>query len=482
MGSACASKFDVVQMCHEQDRHGQDPHNVGRKEQNEEALSNQKNIVIEKCKKVIDSLNAEIKVLNYESNGFNQTKYNLERELMDLKEQILREKQKKREETNKLKAAQEQINKIEAEKAELRQKILEISVINGKSLELEANRKHENGSNLAYHPFIAIDAKQEKPAFGHCQSPINIMSTTENGTTSIMTDQDFERNPLQINYPPKVTNCTILNNGDTVQININPSNKCTLSINNKLYSLKHFYFHTPSEHTIDSKQYEMEMHLVHTNQDNEIAVLGFIFTTKQRYQKPKLQLTKSRMHLVLSAEKKKAKSMLVQTTDDDKRYNTLKIMSESDEESDDTETDDEWDVDEDGDKMDINGDTKNGNDFLAQFWNELPLKKTIDDIPLSKPISFDYLFETSSNNFIKNIKTNSINIDMALFEYTGSLTTPPYTEGVQWLISKTTQFINNEQLKKLRGCWRNQNNARAVQQYFGRTVSLRSQSSLTVMT
>merc|ERR1712174_143488 len=118
----------------------------------------------------------------------------------------------------------------------------------------------------------------------------------------------------------------------------------------------------------------MEMHLVHVNEQNEIAVLGFIFTTKQRYQKPKLQLTKSRMHLVLSAEKKKAKSLLMKTgdsnTSDNGKYNTLKIMSESDEESDDTETDD-------GD------DTKNKNDFLAQFWNELPLKKTIDDIPLS---------------------------------------------------------------------------------------------------
>jgi len=301
------------------------------------------------------------------------------------------------------------------------------------------------------------------------------MSTTENGLTSIMNEEDFERNPLQINYPPKVTNCSISNNGDTVQININPSNKCTLSVNNKLYSLKHFYFHTPSEHTIDSKQYEMEMHLVHVNEENEIAVLGFIFTTKQRYQKPKLQLTKSRMHLVLSAEKKKAKSMLVQTTDDDKRYNTLKIMSESDEESDDTETDDEWE-DDDGD------DTKNKNDFLAQFWNELPLKKTIDDIPLSKPLSFDYLFETSSNNFIKNVKSNSINIDMELFQYKGSLTIPPYTEGVEWLISKTTHFINNKQLNKLRSCWRNENNARAVQGYFGRTVSLRSKTSLTVIT
>merc|ERR1711994_77013 len=129
-------------------------------------------------------------------------------------------------------------------------------------------------------------------------------------------------------YPEKVKNCTIMNNGHTVQVNIDASNKCQLIYKGKPFTLRQFHFHTPSEHTIDSKQYEMEMHLVHTNQDNEIAVLGFIFTTKQRYQKPKLQLTKSRMHLVLSAEKKKAKSLLMKTgdstTSDNGNYNTLK--------------------------------------------------------------------------------------------------------------------------------------------------------------
>merc|ERR1712113_422744 len=95
-----------------------------------------------------------------------------------------------------------------------------------------------------------------------------------------------------------------------------------------------------------------------------------------------------------------------------------------------------------------------------------------------KDISFDYLFETSSNEFIKDLDTKSINIDMEIFEYQGSLTTPPFTEGVQWLVSKRTHYISESQLKALSACWNNENNARPVQEYFGRTVSLRNKSSL----
>ncbi len=115
---------------------------------------------------------------------------------------------------------------------------------------------------------------------------------------------EFETNPLSLNYLSSISGCTILNNGHTVQININNS-KCKLLINNKYYELKQFHFHTPSEHRIDNQQYEME-HLVHINQEtnpNKIAILGFIFSTKQLYKKPKLELTQSRAHLIINMVK-----------------------------------------------------------------------------------------------------------------------------------------------------------------------------------
>ena len=180
-------------------------------------------------------------------------------------------------------------------------------------------------------------------------------------------------------------------------------NKCMVSIHGKEYKLVQFHFHTPSEHTIDGKQYDMEMHLVHVNEQNEIAVLGFIFTKRQSYQRPKLELTQSRAHLVLS-------KMLI---------NTEISMQPVDEETDvDTDDDFEDDKDKRANKRKM---AKKPNDFLDQFWSQLPAKKTSKDIMLATPISFDYLFETSSNNFTKDIESNEINIDMEIFEYMGSL-------------------------------------------------------------
>ena len=99
---------------------------------------------------------------------------------------------------------------------------------------------------------------------------------------------------------------------------------------------------------------------------------------------------------------------------------TNEVMDDLDEdeaESDDLDTDSEWESDgenEEESKMD-------GNDFLAQFWDQLPSTKTEKHIPLKNALSFDYLFETSSTNFKKNVETNAIDIDMELFEYMGSL-------------------------------------------------------------
>eukprot|EP01084_Bolivina_argentea_P225536 381105_1 len=233
---------------------------------------------LNKAKSVIDDLNNCVS--------------DLENELKLLRSKVISEKQRKLEETDKYNKAQSHINTIEAEKLELERKILQISAVNGQALTIDHAHSHKSDNKP--------DNNKSDDAFGQSQSPINIISSCTSHETNLMKKAEFESNPLKFNYPSKVEKCTILNNGHTVQVNI--GSKCTLNINGETYELKQFHFHTPSEHTIDGKQYEMEMHLVHLNSNNEIAVLGFIFTTGTKHKKPKLELTKSRAHLVLAED------------------------------------------------------------------------------------------------------------------------------------------------------------------------------------
>ncbi|QQE63663.1 carbonate dehydratase [Leptolyngbya sp. BL0902] len=76
--------------------------------------------------------------------------------------------------------------------------------------------------------------------------------------------------PLTLAYQP--VPLKLLNNGHTIQVIIGGSN--TLELDGKPYTLKQFHFHHPSEHTLAGAAFPMELHLVHTQADGSIVVLG----------------------------------------------------------------------------------------------------------------------------------------------------------------------------------------------------------------
>jgi carbonic anhydrase len=68
----------------------------------------------------------------------------------------------------------------------------------------------------------------------------------------------------------------IVNNGHTIQVNPDPG--CAITIGGETYNLVQFHFHHPSEHLVDGRAFEMELHLVHRSAKGGLAVVGTFIT------------------------------------------------------------------------------------------------------------------------------------------------------------------------------------------------------------
>jgi len=107
-----------------------------------------------------------------------------------------------------------------------------------------------------------------KPDFNLCaigkrQSPINI----EDGNTL-----QGPAEPVQFAYVP--SNATVVNNGHTIQVDVQGDNSITVRGSN--YRLLQFHFHTPSEEQINFKRFPMVAHLVHKNNEGQLAVVAVL--------------------------------------------------------------------------------------------------------------------------------------------------------------------------------------------------------------
>ncbi|WP_159737249.1 carbonic anhydrase [Vibrio atypicus] len=174
-------------------------------------------------------------------------------------------------------------------------------------------------------------------ANGKNQSPVNIESAT-----------DADLKDLQFDYEGKVI--SLLNNGHTLQTSLEGSN--TLKVDGKAFQLKQFHFHTPSENHVDGKEYPLEAHFVHADEQGNLAVVAVFFK-----------------------------------------------LGES-------------------------------NSTLAKLLQNIPSKD--QNIAIKVPFDADALIPS----------------DKEYYRFSGSLTTPPCSEGVRWLVLKDVQSISPEQVKQ----------------------------------
>lgn len=108
-----------------------------------------------------------------------------------------------------------------------------------------------------------LKADYKTCAIGKAQSPIDIPSAkAAKGDGAIAFD--YKAAPLKV-----------IDNGHTIQVNIDAGSSIT--VGGKSYELKQFHFHRPSEEKIDGKSFEMVAHLVHKSADGKLAVVAVLF-------------------------------------------------------------------------------------------------------------------------------------------------------------------------------------------------------------
>ena len=232
-------------------------------------------------------------------------------------------------------------------------------------LDLAANAGQ---SLLPTHWDYAGDAGPEawgrmRPEFSQCatgqrQSPIDIR-----GGIAV----DLE--PIKFEYRPSAF--SVIDNGHTVQVNVEPGNSITIT--GKRYELVQFHFHRPSEERINGRQYDMVVHLVHKDVDGHVAVVAVLLD-------------------------RGSAQAIVQTV-----------------------------------------------------WNNLPLEKG-DEVRAGSRIDLSQLLPD----------------DKRYYTYMGSLTTPPCSEGVLWMVMKQPVPISMDQVAIFSRLY--PMNARPIQQADGRLI------------
>nr|POE65489.1 alpha carbonic anhydrase 7 [Quercus suber] len=97
---------------------------------------------------------------------------------------------------------------------------------------------------------------------GKSQSPIDILNK----------DVQVNINPgdLRLNY--KASNAIIKNTGHSVEVEW-VGDAGSIQINGKQYTLRQCHWHSPAEHLINGKRYDLELHVVHVNTSNQVSAV-----------------------------------------------------------------------------------------------------------------------------------------------------------------------------------------------------------------
>ncbi len=114
-----------------------------------------------------------------------------------------------------------------------------------------------------------LDPSYRLASSGRQQSPIDISSKQASVAELPELKFDYRRERI-----------ATLNNGHTIQHNEAPGS--FLHVGDDKFSLEQFHVHTPSEHTIDGKHFELEIHFVHKSKSEQVAVVAVLVQADEK--------------------------------------------------------------------------------------------------------------------------------------------------------------------------------------------------------
>ena len=197
---------------------------------------------------------------------------------------------------------------------------------------------------------------------GKSQSPVDLVQARM---------IEAELPAIVFSYQPAPLN--VVNNGHTIQVDY--AGTSSIQLDGRTFHLKQFHFHSPSENLIDGKSYAMEAHLVHADDEGNLAVVA--------------------------------------------------VMIES----------------------------GAANAFLGKLWPSMPASAGGRTQPAGVQVNVSDLLPA----------------DRDYYRYDGSLTTPPCSEGVRWLVLKRSVTASEEQVEAFQHLVHHANN-RPVQPLNARVV------------
>lgn len=114
------------------------------------------------------------------------------------------------------------------------------------------------------------------PAFWGTLDPSYRLASTGKHQSPI--DIDLKESPVaelpELKFDYRRERIAALNNGHTIQHNEAPGS--FLHVGDDKFSLEQFHVHSPSEHTLDGKHFDLEIHFVHKSESAEVAVVSVL--------------------------------------------------------------------------------------------------------------------------------------------------------------------------------------------------------------